>query len=86
MSTVSQVKLSLIKCSLFQREVKYLGHVVSGNGVALDPDKVQDVLDWPRPTKATDVKRYLGLCSYYRRFVQGFADIVYPLHQGTEKA
>ena len=79
------LKLSPKKCYLFQREVKFLGHVVSKDGVAMDPAKVQAVQDWPTPTSATEVKRFLGLCSYYRRYIRGFADIAYPLHQCAEK-
>ena len=79
------LKLSPKKCSLFRREVKYLGHVVKKQGVTMDPEKVQAVQEWPRPTNTTEVKRYLGLCSYYRRFIKGFADIAQPLHQCTEK-
>ena len=79
------LKLSPKKCSLFRKEVKYVGHVVKKQGVTMDPEKVQAVQEWPRPTNATEVKRFLGLCSYYRRFIKGFADIAQPLHQCTEK-
>ena len=51
----------------------------------MDPPKVQAVQDWPTPTNATEVKRFLGLCSYYRHYIRGFADIAYPLHQCAEK-
>ena len=79
------LKLSPKKCFLFQREVKFLGHIVSRDGVAMDPAKVQAVQDWPAPTGVTEVKRFLGLCSYYRRFIRGFADIAHPLHQCVEQ-
>ena len=79
------LKLSPKKCYLFRKEVKYLGHVVKKQGVTMDPEKVQAVQESPRPTNATEVKRFLGLCSYYRRFIKGFADIAQPLHQCTEK-
>ncbi len=77
----AKLKLSPKKCVLFQREVRYLGHVVSGNGVATDPDKVGAVESWPAPSSGTDMQRFLGLCSYYRRFVPSFADIARPLHE-----
>lgn len=51
----------------------------------MDPAKIQAVQDWPTPTSATEVKRFLGLCSYYRRFIRGFADVAHPLHQCAEK-
>ena len=79
----AKLKLSPKKCVLFQREVKYLGHVVSGEGISPDPGKIDAVKSWPRPTSVTEVKSFLGLCSYYRRFVPSFADIAHPLHQCT---
>ena len=51
----------------------------------MHPIKVQEVQDWPAPTGVTEVKRFLGFCSYYRRFIRGFADIAHPLHQCAEK-
>ena len=77
----AKLKLSPKKCTLFKREVKFLGHTVSGEGVAPDPGKVEAVAQWPRPTTPEEIKRFLGLCSYYRRFVPSFAEIAHPLHQ-----
>lgn len=79
------LKLSPKKCALFQRRVKYLGHVLSGDGVAVDSEKVNSVLSWPTPQNTKEVRSFLGLCSYYRRFIHGFADIAQPLHQLTSK-
>ena len=62
-----QVKMS--KCVFSQRQVKYLGHVISADGVATDPAKVQVVLDWPAPTSAKDLHSFLGLAGYSHRFV-----------------
>ena len=76
----AKLKLSPKKCVLFQRKVKYLGHVVSKEGISPDPVKVEAVKSWPSPTTATEVKSFLGLCSYYRRFTPSFADIAHPLH------
>ena len=80
----AQLKLSPKKCSLFQKEVQYLGHLVSAAGVSMDPKKVDTVRDWPVPKNKHEVRSLLGLCSYYRRFVKSFATIAKPLHELTE--
>ncbi len=61
--TTAGLKLSPSKCYLFQRQVKYRGHVISQAGVSTDPEKVKAVANWPMPTSTTELKRFLGLCS-----------------------
>ena len=78
------LKLKPRKCNLFQHKISYLGHVVTEQGVTTDPAKVERVLNWPVPESATEVKSFLGLATYYRRFVPGFASIARPLYQLTE--
>ncbi|XP_029920671.1 uncharacterized protein LOC115368614 [Myripristis murdjan] len=75
------LKLRLDKCKLLQPEVKFLGHVVDQKGVKPDPDKISAVLDCPIPTTIKQVRAFLGLAGYYRRFVSGFAKIARPLNQ-----
>ena len=79
------LKLSPKKCKLFQPEVSFLGHVEGKEGIHTDPSKVQAVRDWPVPQNVTELRSFLGLCSYYRRFIQGFSTIAKPLHRLTEK-
>jgi len=79
------LKLKPEKCSLLQRSVSFLGHVVSGEGIATDPKKIEIVTEWPVPTSVKEVRSFLGLAGYYRRFVKGYANIAAPLHALTKK-
>lgn len=81
----ANLKVKPTKCNLFSTEVRYLGHIISAQGITADPAKVEAVRGWPAPENQTEVKSFLGLASYYRRFIKGFADIARPLHQLTEK-
>ena len=79
------MKIKPSKCQLLQRSVRYLGHVISGQGIETDPDKVKCVADWPVHSSFRELKQFLGLASYYRRFVKGFARTASPLYALTEK-
>ena len=67
------------KCESERRELGFLGHRVSSAGVAVDPRKVSAVRDRPVPTSNVDLRRFFGLCNYYRRFVDDYADVAAPL-------
>ncbi len=82
----AKLKLSPKKYTLFQKKVKHLGHVISSEGVAMDGDKVRALQDWPRPKNVTELKGFLGLCSYFRRFIPSFADVAAPLREYTRKS
>ncbi|KAL0186021.1 hypothetical protein M9458_017691, partial [Cirrhinus mrigala] len=75
------LKAKLEKCAFFKQQVKYLGHVVSSQGVATDPSKVEVVAKWGRPGNVTELSSFLGFASYCRRFVEGFAKLAAPLHK-----
>jgi hypothetical protein len=79
------LKLKASKCCMFQRKVEFLGHIVSAQGIEAQPSKITAVTEWPVPTNLTEVRSFLGLCSYYRRFIQGFAYIATPLHELMKK-
>jgi len=79
------MKLKPSKCSLFQRKVSFLGHVVSGSGIECDPDKIASIATWPMPSNITEVRTFCGLASYYRTFVCNFASNARPLHNLTKK-
>ena len=74
------LKLNGEKCQFFQTQVAYLGHVVSKEGVAVDPDKIARIRDWPVPSTVADPGLFLGLASYYRRYVDNFSTLAGPLH------
>ena len=79
------LKLKPKKCELFAKSVPFLGHIISDEGVATDPEKIKAVQDWPVPINQTEIRSFLGLCGYYRRFIKGYAETAKPLHTLTEK-
>ncbi len=75
------LKVKLGKCVFFREKVRYLGHVISGQGVATDPSKIEAVAQWSRPGTVSELRTFLGFIGYYRRFVEGFARLAAPLHK-----
>jgi len=65
--------------------VSFLGHVISGNGIVVDPSKVDAVSQWETPKSVTEIRSFLGLAGYYRRFIEGFSKLALPLTQLTCK-
>ena len=82
----ANLKLYPSKCSLMKKKVSFLGHVISEQGVSTDPKKIKDVEEWPVPRNVKEVRSFLGLSSYYRKFVNQFSTIAKPLHRLTEKS
>ena len=63
------------KCQFWLEQVAFLGHVVSKDGVSVDPEKIKAVTEWQRPTSVTKIRSFLGLARYYRRFIEGFSKL-----------
>lgn len=79
------LKLKASKCIFFQKSITFLGHVVSEEGISTDDSKISTIKTWPIPQNQKEVRSFLGLTGYYRKFVKGYADIARPLHKLCEK-
>ena len=73
------------KCEFWMKEVLFLGHIISGKGISIDPAKVAAVVEWQQPKNPSEVRSFLGLAGYYRRFIQNFSTIAIPLTSLTKK-
>ena len=67
------------KCEFWLKEVSFLGHILLAKGIAIDPSKVQEVLEWKSPTSVMEIRSFLGLPGYYRRFTQDFSKVSKPM-------
>ena len=80
-----QLYIGLDKCAFGHAEMGFLGHVISKDGVKVDPRKVQAVTEWPTPSNVKDIRSFLGLTGYYRRFIKHYAHLALPLTELTKK-
>ena len=73
------------KCEFWLKSVACLGHVISAQGVSIDPKKVEAIVDWSRPTNVTEVRSFLELAGYNQKFVEGFSTLAMPLTRLIKK-
>jgi hypothetical protein len=74
-----QLYAKLSKCSFYQRQIHYLGHIISKDGISMDPENIEDIREWLVPKNVIDVRSFMGLAGYYRIFIQGFSKIAHPI-------
>eukprot|EP00253_Pinus_taeda_P005649 PITA_05649 len=74
-----QLYAKFSKCDFFKEEIQYLGHVITKDGIAVGPEKIKAIMEWPVPKDVADVRSVMGLAGYYRRFVEGFSKVAFPI-------
>jgi len=67
-----QLYTKLSKCDFYKNKIQYLGHVIFGDGILVDPEKIKAIIDWLVPKDVTDVRSFMGIKGYYRKFIEGF--------------
>ena len=73
------------KSEFFMTQIKYLGKIISKEGICMDPEKLQIIKEWPIPTSLYKLRSFIGMCSYYQHFIEKFSIIASPLHDLTKK-
>nr|GEX04495.1 hypothetical protein [Tanacetum cinerariifolium] len=80
-----QLYAKFSKCEFWISKVQFLGHVIDSQGIHVDPTKIESIKDWGSPKTATEIRQFLGLVGYYRRFIEGFSKIARPMTKLTQK-
>jgi hypothetical protein len=81
----NQLYAKYSKCEFWIGEVPFLGHIISNGGIPVDPAKVKEIVAWSIPTTVTEIRSFLGIVGYYRRFIEGFSKISKPMTSLMEK-
>jgi hypothetical protein len=80
-----QLYAKFTKCEFWLQKVSFLVHILTAEGVVVNPEKVTTLANWRRPTTVTEIQSFLGLVGYYRRFIQGFSKIARPMMKLLQK-
>jgi hypothetical protein len=75
----NQLYAKLSKCSFYQKKIHYLGHIISKDGITMDPEKIKAIREWSVLNNLTKVRSFMGLAGYYRMFIEGFSKISHPI-------
>ena len=70
-----QLYAKLSKCDFCRDRIQYLGHIISKQGISIDPEKIEAIMNWPTPRNVMDVRSFMGLAGYYKRFIEGFSKV-----------
>jgi hypothetical protein len=81
----NQLYAKFSKCEFWIGDVPFLGHIISDGGISVDPAKVKEIMEWRVPTTVTEIRSFLGLAGYYRKFIEGFSKIAKPMTSLLEK-
>jgi hypothetical protein len=74
-----QLYAKLSKCSFYDKQIHYLGNIISTDGIEVDPKKIEAIREWSMPNNVIEVRSFMGLPGYYRRFIEGFSKIAHPI-------
>ena len=81
-----QLYAKLSKCEFYRDRIQYLGHIISEEGISVDPKKIEAIINWPTPINVIDVRSFMGLAGYYRRFIEGFSKVAHAITSLQKKA
>ena len=74
-----QLYAKLSKCDFYRDRIEYLGHIILEEGISVDPEKIEAIMNCPTPRNVTDVRSFMGLVGYYRRFIEGFSKVAHAI-------